>query len=169
MAQKKKIVQNHSFLLCSCLVFAKLHSFVAGCRGWGDQREDACGTTQPGEESEGCGSGKAPWRRQQSCTQCWRARRERAGARSSAEFICTALGSHHQLHIPRWAGRMDLWDEDEGASCVWQLWGHFHSEGHSQVMSQDLLKDNTRDHPLAQVVLTGNLTFTAAATHVFHT
>lgn len=50
-----------------------------------------------------------------------------------------------------------------------QLWEHFHSEGHSQAMSRDLLKDDTRDHLLAQVVLTGNLTFTAMATHVFHT
>lgn len=63
---------------------------------------------------------------------------------------------------------MDLWAEDAGPSCMQQLWGHFHGGGCSQAMRQDLLKDNTIDHPLAQVLLTGHLTFRAMAKHVFH-
>lgn len=79
--------------------------------------------------------------------------------------------AHHQCRVPEvgwWDRTMDPWDEDAGASRMRQLWGRFHGGGCSQAMSRDLLKDNTIDHPLAQVLLAGYLTFTAMAKYVFH-
>lgn len=123
-------------------------------RGWGS----------PGSCS--CGRNLADGRR---AAEQHRVCRERAGAQPSPEFTCTPWVCDAQpIHAPQsqvdhwWDMIMDPWEEAAAAP------GALPWLSCSQAISRDVLKDNTRDHPLVQVLLTVLLIFTAINEPILH-